>query len=993
MPNRVRGGLRWVLTGSLAAAALTAATTGTAPSSALVDGSADTTTPIKHLVVIFDENVSFDHYFATYPYAANTDGTPFRPVSDTPTKIDTLMRAGLIPGTQLPAHNPNADLDHSDVAYSAPNLNTYQPQRLAQSQAVTCDQNHGYGPEQKAMSFSKTNSVAAVGAMANFVATTGVSTCATTQGAFADPSLVMDYYDGNTVTALWNYAQHYAMSDNSWDAVFGPSTPGALNLISGNTYSGTQLVNSDIDPSGDAFGTNPTASPGTMKGTNVGDLLNAKGVSWGWFQGGFASKTASTVNVAGAAALDYSAHHAPFQYYASTSNGSHARPASGAEVGHDGAANHQYDLSDFDAALSGTAINGSVPDLPAVSYLKAPQAQDGHAGYSDPLDEQAFLTKEINAIQQSSYWPSTAVVVAYDDSDGWYDHVAPTITNSSAEAAGDTLICTKAADNGVPALAGYQGRCGPSQRLPLLVISPYAKQNYVSHRLTTQVSVLKFIEDNWSTGTIDETSAVPGSFDASANGLDDMFDFSHPQPGQVLLDSTMYRAGSGCPGSVTCEGKINPTFGAVTSTPLDTTPPLPAPIVDVTTNDVTYPEGASLPSPEEFLAKVGATINAGTLTLPDLSGIDPETVGVYPVKVGGVAAGIKATAPQVVRVSIAPIVSVAHSTITVPTGTSITPSYLRTAVGASITSGVLDLPSLAGVDLGTPGSYPVQITGTANGVQAIPATVTLVVQGGSSGGGGRAPTISLQHRTLAYAVGDAPSPADVAAAAGATISSGSLAPIDLAGVDFGAPGTTTVRVTGSDGDLRASPVSLTIVVKARPTISTRGTTLTTRVGTRLTSDQVLAETFAAIDHGVLLPVDLAGVDFSAPASYDVLIQGADSGLAARPVAVMIEVVAAPATPTAPVAAPAFTVTGPKRIAQGARATLRLHLTRAVSGATATAYQGSRRLAGKHVSGTTAKLRLPRLDAGTHHIRVRVTAGGRSVTRKLTIRVVAKSRRK
>ena len=50
------------------------------------------------------------------------------------------------------------------------------------------------------------------------------------------PSQVMDYFDGNTVTALWNYAQHFALSDNSYDTTFGPSTPGALNLISGNTH-------------------------------------------------------------------------------------------------------------------------------------------------------------------------------------------------------------------------------------------------------------------------------------------------------------------------------------------------------------------------------------------------------------------------------------------------------------------------------------------------------------------------------------------------------------------------------------------------------------------------------------------------------------------------------------------------------------------------------------------------------------------------------------
>jgi phospholipase C len=989
MLSGMQRSLRWVVAGCLAAATLVAVSTG-GPSVALVDGSANTATPIKHLVVIFDENVSFDHYFGTYPYAANTDGTPFHPASDTPTKIDTVMRAGLVPGNRLPAHNPSGDLDPRDPAYTTPNPNTYQPQRLSQGQAVTCDQNHGYGPEQKAMSFDRNNVTYGVGAMANFVATTGVGTCATTQGAFADPSLVMDYYDGNTVTALWNYAQHYAMSDNSWDAVFGPSTPGALNLISGNTYSGSQLVNNDIDPNGDSFGSNPTSTTPTMKGANVGDLLNAKGVSWGWFQGGFASKTASTVNVAGAAALDYSPHHNPFAYYASTDNGSHTRPASGAEVGYDGAANHEYDLSDFNAALSGTAINGSVPTLPAVSYLKAPQAQDGHAGYSDPLDEQAFLTKEINAIQQSSYWPSTAVVVAYDDSDGWYDHVAPTITNSSAEAAGDTLICTRAADNGVPALSGYQGRCGPSQRLPLLVISPYARQNYVSHKLTTQVSILKFIEDNWSTDTIDEISSVPGSFDTSANGLDDMFDFSHPQQHQVLLDSTMYAAGSSCPGSVTCLSKINPTFGSVTSTPLDSTPPLAAPIVDVATNDLTFPEGSSLPTPADFLTTVGATIDNGTLTAPDLSGVDPDTAGVYPVAVGGVASGIRATSPQVVRVAIAPIVSVAHSTIAVPKGASISPSYVRSAVGAAITSGVLDLPSLAGLDAGTPGSYSIQITGTSNGVQAIPATVTVVVQGTSTGGGTGAPTISLQRRTLAYAVGANPSANEVAAAAGATISSGTLDPIDLGDVDFGTPGVSTVRVTGSAGDVAATPMSLAIVVEARPTISTRDTMLTTSVGSRLTSDQVLAETFAVIDHGALLPVDLSPVDYARPGSYGVLIQGTDNGLAAQPVAVTIKVAAAP---VAPVSAPSFTVKGPKSVKKTTRATVQIRLSKAVSRGAATAYLGGRGLVTKHFSGTKVTLRLPRLAVGTHRIQVHVVVAGKSTTKSLKIRVVPNRRKK
>ena len=119
-------------------------------------------------------------------------------------------------------------------------------------------------------------------------------------GVFNTKGLVMGYYDGNTVTAMWNYAQHFAMSDNSYSSTFGPSTPGAVNLISGQTNgvvgfaasNGTNPGNTinnivadgqggftmygDSDPHGDVCSS--TTSPTTeMTGKNIGDLLNARG--------------------------------------------------------------------------------------------------------------------------------------------------------------------------------------------------------------------------------------------------------------------------------------------------------------------------------------------------------------------------------------------------------------------------------------------------------------------------------------------------------------------------------------------------------------------------------------------------------------------------------------------------------------------------------------------------------------------------------------------
>jgi phospholipase C len=480
-------------------------------------------TPIKHVVVLFDENVSFDHYFGTYPKAANTDGTKFTAKKNTP-GVDGLSK-------KLLTDNPNQ----------------YNPKRLTHEQALTCDQDHTYGKEQKAVD---------AGRMDKFVENTEKDACTGRPPLFGEPGLVMDYYDGNTVTGLWNYAQNYAMSDNSWDTVFGPSSPGAINLISGNTHgiyavdpvthvkvsdsyvvqspdaNGVGTMINDPDPAfDDCSGDNHKSKNnlGAMTGRNIGDLLNDKQVTWGWFQGGFrptgtangyAVCGATHPNIGGNLVVDYSPHHEPFQYYKSTSNEKHLPPSSVAAIGHTDQANHQYDLTDFDAALK-------AGNLPAVSFLKAAEYQDGHAGYSDPLDEQQFLVNTINKIQQAPEWKSTAIVIAYDDSDGWYDHKAPRILNGSSDPAqDDPALCGT-----VKAAGGHQDRCGPSQRLPLLVISPYSKVGHVDHRYTEQTSVLKFIEDNWRVGRIGDTS-----FDQRAGSLTGMFDFRHPRARDLILD-------------------------------------------------------------------------------------------------------------------------------------------------------------------------------------------------------------------------------------------------------------------------------------------------------------------------------------------------------------------------------------------------------------------------------------------------------------------------
>ena len=492
-------------------------------------------TPIWHLVVIYDENVSFDHYFATYPEARNLPGEPrFVAAPGTP-RVNNLLSTGLL------ATNPTVG--------NAKNGGRFPPFRLDRSQAATADQNHEYTAEQLAEDGGRADL---------FPLFTGSGTAGGAD-TFGTNGLVMGFYDGNTVTALWNYAQHFAMSDAAYTNTYGPSTPGALEVVSGQT-NGLELVKSsqnfyyipdgqggltlidDVDP---AFDKCSKGDEVMLSGKNIGDLLNARGISWGGFMGGFdlsvrnqngttGCKRSTFSSIVNSAKADYVPHHNWFQYFASTANPEHLLPSSTAAIGHsydaDGRrdpANHEYGMGAFWKAVD-------AGDLPTVSFLKAPAYEDGHAGYSDPLDEQTWITQVVNRLERRPEWRHTAIIITWDDSDGWYDHAFVPPVRSSEDPSGnpsfdpvaDRLDGQGACGHGT-ARAGLKGRpvngrCGPGMRIPFLVISPYAKANYVSHSLITQASVVRFIEDNWLRGE----RLGGGSFDATAGSIMDLFDFS-----------------------------------------------------------------------------------------------------------------------------------------------------------------------------------------------------------------------------------------------------------------------------------------------------------------------------------------------------------------------------------------------------------------------------------------------------------------------------------
>jgi phospholipase C len=596
-----------------------------------------TATPIKHVVVIFQENVSFDHYFGTYPKAANTDGQAFQAAPGTP-PVDALT----------PATDPSlpASLRHTSNLLES-NPNAALPQRLDSSATglagsaggqLTCDQDHDYSDEQQAFSRGK---------MDHFVQSVGTGSGTSPFGTPCTAATVMDYYDGNTVTGLWNYAQQYAMSDNSFGTTFGPSSPGAINLASGDTgnvdtahEANSPSISTDTSPNGDltnngkgGYSLTSDAQPYwddcstrdavALSGQNIGDELNTAGVTWGWFQGGFRPSTSysqalaatgqtgqptstfiadqfknanfqasvpnssnegicNSVHPVGVALggsgqygykNDYIPHHEPFQYYATTANPHHLTlptepngldsTASLQEIGSDtqsyvdgvpqfNTPNHNYDSSDFDQLVAAIGRGQlPAPALPGVSFLKAPGYQDGHAGYSDPADEQRFVTREINALMKTPDWHNTAVIVNYDDSDGWYDHVYSGVTNPSSSVADNLTDTTfspptsgrcgsRSQISTTQPLGGEQGRCGFGPRLPMIVISPYAKHNHVDHNLSDQASIINFVEYNWGlpgiSGSADQVLKSKNSSEGIPFDLAGMFNFRGQRNRRLILD-------------------------------------------------------------------------------------------------------------------------------------------------------------------------------------------------------------------------------------------------------------------------------------------------------------------------------------------------------------------------------------------------------------------------------------------------------------------------
>ncbi len=416
---------------------------------------------IRHIVVIFLENRSFDNLYGAFPGAnglsnasesaktqVDRDGKPYDKL---PPVLNTMAKspnaAGPAPvDARFPTDLPNGP---------------FRAEPYVGLNQTTGDLVHRFYQEQLQINDGKMN---------KFIAWTD------------EGSLVMSYFDGASLP-LWEYAQKYTLADNFFHAAFGGSflnhqwlvcacSPVFKNapdrLVAKLDDKGALIKDGAVTPDGYAVNTlYPRGGPFPKQATdpsflvppqdqpNIGDRLTAKGVSWAWYSGGWNDA------VAGRPDHDFQFHHQAFAYFRNTALGTKAAKA------------HLRDEADFVAGIH----RGR---LPAVSFWKPIGEENEHPGYANVASGEHHTREIIRMIERSSLWKDTVIIVTYDENGGLWDHVAPPKID----------------------------RWGPGTRIPALVISPFAKKGFVDHTQYDTTSILKLIETRYGLAPLSSRDAA-----------------------------------------------------------------------------------------------------------------------------------------------------------------------------------------------------------------------------------------------------------------------------------------------------------------------------------------------------------------------------------------------------------------------------------------------------------------------------------------------------
>ena len=410
---------------------------------------------IQHVVVIYLENHSFDNLYGEFPGANGLANA-----GGTTTQVDaTGTPFGTLPvnaGSPFPTNLANAPFD----------IDQYVPATQKIPDLV-----HRYYQEQQQIDGGKMDKFALV---------------SDAKGQ------VMGYYHSADLP-LAAEAAKYNLCDNFFHAAFGgsflnhfwliaartPVFPGApAGIVAKLAEDGSLVTDGAVTPDGFAINTLFSVNqphPATVPAANlvpnqtfatIGDRLSEKNISWAWYSGGW------TDALAGHADPLFQFHHQPFAFFEKYADGTAAK------------AEHLLDeAAFFDAARAGK--------LPAVSFVKPLGPDNEHPGYADLISGEQHTLELINAVRNGPDWATTAIIITYDEHGGFWDHVAPPVVD----------------------------RWGPGLRVPTLVISPFAKKNFVDHTRYDTTSILALIEHRWGLEPLT-------SRDAQADDLRNAFDLA-----------------------------------------------------------------------------------------------------------------------------------------------------------------------------------------------------------------------------------------------------------------------------------------------------------------------------------------------------------------------------------------------------------------------------------------------------------------------------------
>jgi phospholipase C len=396
-------------------------------------------TDVKHVVVIYMENHSFDNLYGEFPGANGLSNAP----ADRVTQVDSNGK----PYTNLPAINGYVSFP-TNLPNKYFNIDQYLP-----AGQETPDANHSHYQEMMEINGGKMNKYALYNA--KYENTGG---------------LTMGYYK-TSLLPLVDMAKDYTLCDNFFHSAFGGSFLNHIWLISAAMpvfpnapkyvvaqfdSSGNLIQDGAVSPDGYAINTSfsvNTPHPNGIDSTilvpnqtmpTIGDRLSEKNVSWAWYSGGWNDAMAHHPPAS------FQFHHQPFAYFEKYADGTQGRK------------DHLKDEKDFIAA----AKNGS---LPAVSFVKPVGINNEHPGYSNVIDGEKHALELINAVLNGPNGKDAVIILTYDEHGGFWDHVPPPVVD----------------------------KWGPGTRVPAIIISPFVKKGFVDHTQYETVSILAFIEKRW----------------------------------------------------------------------------------------------------------------------------------------------------------------------------------------------------------------------------------------------------------------------------------------------------------------------------------------------------------------------------------------------------------------------------------------------------------------------------------------------------------------